>query len=104
MINAELFEKVFGIYATELWSMREDEFLKWLTGKTYNDSSILSWTLCSETEDVPEHEVLCADKYGHKIIGYLDYNDDQWLCESDAEMMYDPVIWTSLPDNPYKEQ
>lgn len=30
MNNAELFEKIFGIYATELWAMPEDRFLKWL--------------------------------------------------------------------------
>ena len=28
--NAEKFKKVFGIYATELWAMPEEDFLKWL--------------------------------------------------------------------------
>lgn len=30
MNNAERFRQVFGIYATELWVMSEEEFLKWL--------------------------------------------------------------------------
>ena len=30
MTNAELFKKVFGRYATEVWSMPETEFLDWL--------------------------------------------------------------------------
>ena len=30
MTNAEAFKYYFGIFATELWSMQEDEFLEWL--------------------------------------------------------------------------
>lgn len=33
MNNAELFEKIFGIYATELWAMPESKFLKWLNAE-----------------------------------------------------------------------
>ena len=29
--NAEKFKQIFGIYATELWAMPEEEFLKWLS-------------------------------------------------------------------------
>ena len=28
--NSNLFKQIFGIYATELWSMPEEEFLEWL--------------------------------------------------------------------------
>lgn len=28
--NADLFKQTFGMYATELWSMKEADFLKWL--------------------------------------------------------------------------
>lgn len=41
MTNRELFKKTFGIYATELWAMEEEEFLNWC-----ND-------LVTKTEDVP---------------------------------------------------
>ena len=30
MTNAEKFGNIFGLYATELWSMPEQDFLKWL--------------------------------------------------------------------------
>ena len=56
------------------------------------------WIPCSETEDLPEHEVLCCDKYGEELIGWLYYEDDQWICESDGEMMYDPIAWREKPE------
>ena len=33
MTNAEKFKCVFGLYATELWAMDEDEMLKWLNAE-----------------------------------------------------------------------
>ena len=36
--NADKFKKLFGIYATELWSMPEAEFLKWLNAEVEEDS------------------------------------------------------------------
>ena len=30
MNNAEKFKQIFGLYATELWSMPESDFLEWL--------------------------------------------------------------------------
>lgn len=30
MTNAKKFEQIFGIYATELWVMSEEDFLAWL--------------------------------------------------------------------------
>ena len=38
---------------------------------------------------------------GELMFGYLAYIDDQWLCESDGQMMYDPIAWRELPE-PYK--
>lgn len=35
MTNGDLFENIFGIYATELWSMTENDFLNWLNAE-YN--------------------------------------------------------------------
>jgi len=60
------------------------------------------WIPCSETVDIPDHEVMACDRYGEFIIGYLDYKDEQWICESDDSLMYDPVAWCELP-KPYKE-
>jgi hypothetical protein len=33
MNNAEKFKTVFGLYATELWSMSEESFLSWLNSE-----------------------------------------------------------------------
>lgn len=64
-------------------------------------SSEQQWIPCSETVDIPEHEVLCCDKYGEEILGWLAYIDDQWLCESETEVMYDPDAWMEKPE-PWK--
>ena len=44
MINADKFEQVFGIYATELWAKPEKEFLEWLNSEVQEvqDVSITS--------------------------------------------------------------
>ena len=60
------------------------------------------WIPCSETIDIPDHEVMACDRYGEFIIGYVDCKDKQWICESDSSLMYDPVAWCELP-KPYKE-
>ena len=60
------------------------------------------WIPCGETVDIPDHEVMACDRCGEFIIGYLDYKDEQWICESDSCLMYDPVAWCELPE-PYKE-
>lgn len=56
------------------------------------------WIPCSETADLPDHEVLCCDRYGAELIGWLSYSDDQWLCESDGATMYDPIAWREKPE------
>lgn len=33
MNNAEKFQEVFGLYATELWAKPENEFLEWLNAE-----------------------------------------------------------------------
>lgn len=59
------------------------------------------WIPCDDTVEIPDHEVLACDKYGEEILGYLGYADDQWICESDSEVMYDPIAWMEKPE-PYK--
>ena len=31
--NAEIFKQIFGIYATELWTMTNADFMEWLNGE-----------------------------------------------------------------------
>lgn len=67
------------------------------------DTTFEKWIPCSKTIDIPDHEVLCCDRHGEELIGWLSYIDDQWLCESDGEMMYNPVAWREKPEA-YKEE
>lgn len=61
------------------------------------------WIPCSETVDIPDHEALCCDEYGEELIGWLSYSDEQWMCESDGCVMYDPIAWREKPE-PYREE
>jgi Pyruvate/2-oxoacid:ferredoxin oxidoreductase delta subunit len=40
MTNADKFKHLFGIYATELWSMPEKDFLEWINSEAMNSSEI----------------------------------------------------------------
>lgn len=33
MTNSERFRKIFGVYATEIWALPEEEFLQWLNNE-----------------------------------------------------------------------
>lgn len=44
MTNADKFKQIFGIYATELWAMSEEDFLKWLNAEAETED----WTPYSE--------------------------------------------------------
>lgn len=59
------------------------------------------WIPCDETVDVPDHEVLACDKFGEEMLGYLEFADEQWICESEGCVMYDPIAWMEKPE-PYK--
>jgi hypothetical protein len=61
------------------------------------------WIPCSETVDIPDHEILACDKYGEMMFGYLAYEDDQWLCASDGCVMCDPIAWREKPE-PYRKR
>ena len=78
------------------------EFLNWLCNAAYRAIKAQSqWIPCSDTVDIPDHEIIACDKHGELIIGYLAYQDEQWLCESETEIMYDPIAWMEKPE-PYK--
>lgn len=55
-----------------------------------------------EPENLPEGEVLCCDKYGEMLIGWLSNTNLGYACESEECTMYDVVAWMEKP-KPYKE-
>ena len=56
------------------------------------------WISCRCFRNIPDYEVMACDKYSNVIIGYLHYMDEQWMCESDSEVMYNAVAWRNLPE------
>lgn len=61
------------------------------------------WIPCSKTTDIPDHEIMACDKYGEIMLGYLAYEDDQWICASDGCEMVDPIAWCEKPET-YREE
>lgn len=43
MTNAEQFRKIFDMYATEVWSMPEKQFLTWLNSEAKHEPKMGFW-------------------------------------------------------------
>ena len=93
-----LIEECHGMRSDE--SMKIYKIIEWL-GDLPSAQPKQRWIPCDETVEIPDHEVLACDRYGEEILGYLGYADDQWICESDSEVMYDTIAWMEKPE-PYK--
>ncbi len=52
MNNAQKFEEVFGIYATEMWCMTEQQFLEWLNGEYREERPLVC--PCRKSEEQTE--------------------------------------------------
>lgn len=75
MINADKFEQVFGIYATELWAKPEKEFLEWLNSEAQEvkDISIPSAEPERLTDDDFETIRIHLNAYKEKLC-----NQQRW--------------------------
>ena len=64
MTNADKFKQIFGIYATELWVMPEEDFLAWLNAEAKTED----WIPCSER--LPNNDTIkCPeDKTTYAVI------------------------------------
>lgn len=59
------------------------------------------WIPCNP-KNIPDKEVLCCDKYGEELIGYLSgTEEDGYECESDGCIMFGVIAWMEKPE-PYK--
>lgn len=79
MTNADKFKNLFGIHATELWSMPEKDFLKWLNNEVMNCSEIPNNSdTISRQAAIDALDVLCQE-HRYKIPGkwetYSQYNE-----------------------------
>lgn len=121
MTNAKKFEQIFGIYATELWAMQEEEFLAWLNAEAKTED----WIPCSERLPDDDGEYLITEKYSNAfppIISLVQFSNDlykvDWhdfrdkkgkagFYQYDSEWGYVEVsgviAWQKTP-KPYKEK
>lgn len=106
MKNADKFKAVFGLYATELWAMPEEEFLKWLNSESTETEQ--RWVSVSERLPKENEYVLLCDKelepdeeagYSRMAVGWLE--DGQIHCWDDRAVREEFVAWMPLPE-PYK--
>ena len=63
MTNAEKFKQAFGIYATELWSMPEEEFLAWLNAETKTED----WIPCRERLPKSDGKYLVTEQFSNVL-------------------------------------
>lgn len=122
MKNAEKFEKCFGIYATELWAMPEQDFLKWLNGEaeekqwipceerlpdiaaTYIVSGKMKYSFEAEYEfftdaaDYVPYDEPHNYKLGDKFYNYRFHTWNDWYEGQDE---YEIIAWMPLPE-PYE--
>lgn len=68
--------------------------------ETTRQSRDNGWIPCNP-EKMPEKEVMCCDKYGELLIGWLSNTNLGYVCESEECTMYDVVAWMEKPE-PYK--
>ena len=110
MTNADKFKQAFGIYATELWAMSEEDFLKWLNA----EAETRDWIPCSER--LPEDEYVLISKKPTKLSGskwsvgigirMADPRSGkiQWRDSGFGVIQDDKVLaWRPLPE-PYTEE
>lgn len=55
-----------------------------------------------DPNNLPDPEVLCCDRYGEQLIGYLSNTEEGFICESNECIMYDVVAWMEKP-KPYRK-
>lgn len=119
MTNADKFKNLFGIYATELWSMPEKDFLEWLNSEAMNSSEKPNkWIPCSERlpeeKDAGILKKLGTSKKSDPVIATVEVKGERMTvtaCTHDgvwdwnmkyAFPDYKIVAWMPLPES-YKE-
>lgn len=111
MTNADKFKSIFGLYATELWSMPEKDFLKWLNSEAMNCSEFPNnWIPCSERLPKKEERSywICLDgggqcqcRWTNDMYGFGANEYSKWGWHIMDKPQYSKVVaWMPLPE-PY---
>lgn len=104
MTNADKFKNIFGLYATELWSMPGKDFLKWLNSEAMNCSEIPNnWIPCSERQpDVNGWYVttisgeICGQD--RAFSGMSEFANGKWMGGDDVDETEMTIAWMPLPE------
>ena len=59
------------------------------------------WIPCNENTEEQYREVLCCNKYGEELIGYLLHQEDGWVCTTENVDLLFVTAYMELPE-PYK--
>ena len=96
MTNADKFKSLFGLYATELWSMPEKDFLEWLNSEVSNPSeSPNGWIPTSKERPPQNQEIWITNDLGDVELVYG--KDGKWVL---YESYYtEPEIIAWMPAN-----
>lgn len=115
MKNADKFKAVFGLHATELWSMSEEDFLKWLNSESTETEP--EWKSTKEMQPPKPNgakyynldgEDIAADEYNVMIKGATEptslfWSGNVWFSPYgiDEGCTYNVTHWKPLPE-PYR--
>ena len=95
MTNADKFKQVFGLYATELWSMPEQDFLEWI------NSGALS---CSEfpnsSDTIYRQDAIDAVKKNKFRLTFSEEQNCEGHVAWSAEAVYSDVMEGALSELP----
>lgn len=112
MNKAELFKKIFGIYAEEFWAFPEEKMLDWIASDA-PDIYVGKWTQVAEKPPKEKQDVLLAFSHNMAVGFWEDILKDgsqTWYANSGngwfagTEAPDDdgvPIAWMELP-KPYE--
>ena len=84
MTNADKFKHLFGIYATELWAMSENDFLEWLNADAQDmpaeEQRTGQWILHPEIKNIYGGTVVQCSECGEEYV--VQYLEDEKYCRN----------------------
>lgn len=115
MKNSDKFQEIFGLYATEVWAMPEEDFLEWLNAvcDTYErdhhgwhpfrqeqDPETGLWKIVDPPADW-QHILITVNMSGHEPVqeDYW-YGDVYGYLDSGYTPCAEAIAWMALPE-PY---
>ena len=110
MNNAENFKQLFGIYATELWAMPEEKFLKWLNAEALEKQEQDRWTPCKEKMPakpfgcfvtVMDTNPITQEEFENILPYFAGWDGEQWNDADGEQIPCEVLAWRPLP-KPYK--